>query len=79
MPNKIKSPADFGKAFEAIKHVAIICPECKQHERFGTLELLNAKELQRLKEREGKDNYPDQIYGCDECKFWIDAKYLEMM
>jgi len=70
----IKSPADFGRAFEAIKHVGYPCPECQKSGRYGTLELLNDKEVARLKEREGKDVYPAKIYGCDECKFWIDAE-----
>jgi len=49
------------------------CPICQQQGRFGTLDILTAEETKRLKEREGKDSYPDRIAGCDECKFWCDA------
>lgn len=50
----------------------IKCPNCQD----GTLELLSERELQRLKARNSGDNIPDQVYGCDECKYWIDAKLL---
>ena len=50
----------------------IKCPKCKK----GTLDLLSKSEMIRLEEFEGKDNYPKQIMGCDECKYWIDKKEL---
>lgn len=49
------------------------CPKCQD----GTLELLSEKELQRLKSMNLGDNISDRIYGCDECKYWIDAKEIE--
>lgn len=73
---KIKTPEDFGKALEAIKHYH--CPECLKAGRSGTLEQLSKVERNRLKAME-KDNIPDEIYGCDECKFWIDKNYLETL
>jgi len=51
----------------------ILCPKCHK----GTLEKLNDHELQKLKNREGKDNYPDVIYGCDECHYWCDAEDID--
>ena len=51
----------------------IKCPECAKLGRYGTLGKLTEKEIERLKEREGKDTYPTEILGCDECKFWCDA------
>lgn len=73
----IKSPIHFGIAFNAIKHIAYKCPECQRSGRYGTLEKLTEKEITKLKEREGKDSYPKEILGCDECKFWCDAKDIE--
>lgn len=70
MNNKIKSPADFAKAFNAIKHIQ--CPSCHK----GTLELLTEKEWQKLQAGIAYP-IPDRIYGCDECKFWGDAQFIE--
>lgn len=51
----------------------IKCPKCKD----GTLELLNHVERLKLLVRNLGDICPDNIYGCDECKYWIDAKEIE--
>ena len=55
----------------------IRCPECRKRGRAGTLGLLSDDERQRLIELGGKDTYPEKIYGCDECKYWIAAENLE--
>ena len=54
--------------------VVIECPECKKHGRSGTLDVLSEFDKKKLIELSGKDNYPDIIFGCDECKYWCDAK-----
>lgn len=67
---------NFAKKFETLKHYP--CPNCKETaNRFGALSLLTKDEVEKLKIKEGKDNYPDKIWGCDECKFWCDDKYLK--
>lgn len=55
----------------------IKCPSCAEHGRYGTLEKLTEEERQRLQIREGKDNYPEEIWGCDECRFWCDVEELD--
>lgn len=55
----------------------IECPLCKERGKHGTLEKLTENEKNKLKEREGFDSYPDEIYGCDECRFWCDAEKIE--
>ena len=51
----------------------IICPKCGR----GTLEKLNRLERKKLKEIEGnKTTLPEQVYGCDECRYWIDGKLI---
>ena len=52
--------------------VRVQCPNCQD----GTLELLNKGELARLKENNKGDKLPKRIYGCDECKYWIDAELI---
>jgi len=49
------------------------CPKCKT----GTLEKLNAKEIAKIKESDHFDIYPKVIFGCDECKYWIDEELLK--
>jgi len=61
------------KSIQTVEQKEVKCPNCKD----GTLELLTDKELKRLQEREGKEFIPDRIMGCDECKFWCDAKNIE--
>lgn len=53
----------------------IKCPKCQD----GTLELLNEKELAKLKALNKGDKLPDQILGCDECRYWIDEEDAEFV
>jgi len=55
----------------------IHCPECRRYGRSGTLSLLTEDEMQKLKDKSGKDNYPDRIFGCDECSYWCDEEMLD--
>lgn len=52
--------------------ITIKCPKCKD----GTLELLTEQEMKNLRNNSKGDNLPKKIYGCDECKYWIDAELL---
>lgn len=53
------------------------CPQCKRFGRSGTLEPLTKQEMKNLKENNKGDKLPKKILGCDECKYWIDAKEIE--
>jgi hypothetical protein len=48
---------------------AIICPNCHR----GTLEDLSKQE-KKNNDLDVKTNY----YGCDECKYIVDKKYLDI-
>jgi len=61
---------------EKITEIVIRCPECLKHGRSGTLDVLSEHEKKKLLELSGKDSYPDIIFGCDECKYWCDAKEI---
>ena len=39
--------------------------------------ILTEDEMQKLKDKSGKDNYPDRIFGCDECSYWCDEEMLD--
>lgn len=55
----------------------IKCPECSKHGRSGTMELLNTKEMQKLKKRNMLDLLPLEVYGCDECRYWCDKDFVD--
>ena len=61
MPKEIKAP-----------QIQIKCPKCQD----GTLELLSHIERLKLLVKNLGDRCPDKIYGCDECKYWIDEELL---
>ncbi len=53
----------------------IKCPNCPE----GTLDLLNDREYNKLKELNGSDKIPEKIHGCDDCKYWIDSEDLDLI
>lgn len=58
-----------------MKEKLIKCPKCKN----GTLEKLSENELQKLIKELPQNHkfFGIDIYGCDECKFWVEGDFLE--
>ena len=50
----------------------IKCPHCLN----GYLSAMTEEDRQRMMTKEGNDNYPEKIWGCDECKYWIEEEFV---